>query len=363
MDSSPIHYSECYLGNNESPLQSFPAPQTSHATFLDDPNDLCNPTHPHCPSKSVDIPSSTMGNGNLIRNLMDSISLDGIRSEALMDIRNVRDVPQNVEVTQPENAASNLIRREVPHNVTDILETVQTNSEVDTRQHHNTMWQGAPKKGKRKAPAGKSNLNPAAPPFKPETKQIMIPKPADPTEEFTEATSKKIKLLLTSMRIWQGEVLLEAQFGRVILRSLANNVVAWGDRQISHTLRDMDWILGWHSKTIDFTRILTTLGADAQWVVDLKNPSNEPMWKNAPKCSVTYEFECYDQKSSTWFIVEMDATTSETKVKSLPKEIGTVWVHCTTRNWDYRLAATGSKNLEKEHGHIASEIAKNIYIG
>ena len=362
MDSSPVNYLGYYLRNNESPLPVFQAPQTSHATILDGPNKLCNPASPHRFSKSVVIPSSAMDSGNLIRNQMDSISLGGIPSETLMDIRNIRHIPPNVEVTQAENTADNLISRGVPHNVTDILEKVQIHSEVDTREYHNTMWQGAPNKGKGKAPVGKSNLNPAAPPFKPEARQSVTPAPSDPTGEFAEATSEKIKLLLASMRIWQGEILLEVQFGRVVLRSLANNLVAWGDSQLSHSLQDMDWILSGHSNTMDFTRILTTLGADAQWVVDLKNASNEPMWKNAPKCSVTYEFECFDNDSATWFMVEMDAATSQTKVKSLPKEIGTVLVHCTTRNWDYRLAAVGSKNLGKDHGHIASEIAKSIFI-
>lgn len=362
MDSSPVHYLGYYLRSNENPLQSFQASKASHATSLDNPNSLCNPARPHRSSTSGVIPSSTMDNRNLVRNAIDSMSLDGIPSGALLDIGNIRHIPANVEVTQPENAADNFICHGVPYNVTDMLEQVQINSEVDTREYHNTMWQRAPKRGKDRVPADKSSLNPAAPPFRSESRENVTLKPSDPTLEFTEATNEKIKLLLTSMRIWQGEVLLEAQFGRVILRSLANNVVAWGDSQLSHDLRDMDWILGWHSNTMDFTRILTTVGADAQWIVDLKNASNEPMWKNAPKCSVTYEFECYDNNSSNWFMVEMDAATSETKVKSLPKEIGTVWVHCTTRNWDYRLAAIGSKNLGKEHGHIASEIAKNIYI-
>lgn len=361
MDSMPIDYSDYHLGMNESLQQSFPALQTSHASTLADPNYLCNPTSHRQWSKSVDIPSSTMDSGNPNHNSKDSISLDGIPSE-ILDNRNVRHNSTNDEVAQPENAANSLIHREDPHNVIDVLEKVHINSEVDSRLYHNTMRQGASKGSKSKAPAGKSNMNPAAPPFKPQAEKSVIPKPADPTEQFTEAMSKKIRLLLTSMRIWQGEVQFEAQFGRVILRSLANNVVAWGDSQLSHTIQDMDWVLGWHSKTMGFTEILTTLGADAQWVVDLKNASNEPMWKNAPKRSVKYEFECYDEKSSTSFMVEIDAGTSETKVKSLPKEIGAVWVHCTMRNWDYRLTATGSKNLEKEHGHIASEIAKNIFI-
>ena len=349
----------------EDLLQFSPARRASDGTIPDDLDDFLNPNRPQGLKKNATVPRSLIDNENLLRDLMDSVTFDVNRSGVLMDMENVPCVVPGFDVVQPERAIDSLTHGEVLHNITDIQESVQINSEVDTRTYYNTMRQGASQKekGKCRALVGKFNLNPAASPFKPKAQQNVPPKTVDITEEFTEALSERIKLMVTSMRIWHGEVVLEVQFGRILTRGIANNLIAWGDSHLSYPAEEMEYILSRSSQALHFTRILTTLGADAQFVVDLKNASNEPMWKNDPKFSVVYEFECYDHEKSTWFMVEMDAGTSETKVKSLPKEVGTVYVHSTLRNWDYRISATGLKNLEKDYGHVAKEIIQNIYIG
>jgi len=58
----------------------------------------------------------------------------------------------------------------------------------------------------------------------------------------------------------------------------------------------------------------------------------------------------------------MDADSFETKVKTAPLNFGNLNVHCTIRNWDYLISATGSKNLEEDYGDLIQAIKGSTYI-
>jgi hypothetical protein len=246
-------------------------------------------------------------------------------------------------------------------------------SEIDTRKYYNTMKQKAPSKGKGKALLPqKSPERPKRPSIPPKTLHV------DPTEDFRTEIRARMAAILTRLRVYQGEIKLAAQFGRLLIRKLPLNMIQSGDSPLMYDPIAINDMLAPQTRTVGFTRLLTTLPGDARFLVDMKDSDNylsddtyhprispEALWGQILRRDVTYEYECFDQRAGVPFIVEIDAETFHTKVKSVnsESELGTIYVHCPLRNWDYQIKASGTQNLDSEYGNIAQEIVNSMYIG
>lgn len=253
--------------------------------------------------------------------------------------------------------------------------TIRRETEVETRRYHETMRQGAPKKDKGKEKAhfsppstpkkdkgkGKAPLSPPAP--------LVAGKPIlliSNSEYITKMTAC-VKLILASMRNWQGEVNIQVQFGRILIRPFHPSVTGTTERPRSHPPEDVHELLCRNPGKVSMTKVISTLPADIQFFLEMKGDTHQPLWEEAMSWTVTYEYICcdhddYDGKCAPVFIIEMDADSFETKVKSVPLTFGAVYVHCTMRNWDYCVNATGSRNLEEDYGDVVKEIADSTYI-
>lgn len=233
---------------------------------------------------------------------------------------------------------------------------IHTDAEVDTRKFHNTMRQQAPRKPISMDNKGLELAQSRMVPASPDLQRI------DPTHDLIKELRPKVETFLAAMRGWEGELSLEAQFGRSLAVGLPSQYVARGDYQNSF---DPEWaaeeILR-KNKTI-FTRILTTAAGDIEHLIHNKDERGRNLWKtDAEKWSVVYEIECLDQEKNVPFFVKIDAENFGTHVKSLPQSMGKVFVHCTLRNWDFCIVAEGVKDLAMAYGAVAKDIVETLYI-
>jgi hypothetical protein len=263
---------------------------------------------------------------------------------------------------------------EVPQ-LGDVQPTIRRETEVETRRFHETMRQGAPKRDKGK---GKACLSPPSTPKMDKGKSkaplsptapILAAKPISLTSnsEYIIKMTASVRLILASMRNWQGEINLQAQLGRILLRPFHPTMTASIDRPRSHPPEVVHDLLCEKSAKVSMTKVISTLPADIQLFLEMKGDTHQPLWGEAMNWTVTYEYVCcdhedYDGKCAPEFVIEMDADTFETKVKSFPLNFAAVYVHCTMRNWDYCVSATGSRDLEEDYGDLAKAIVDSTYI-
>jgi hypothetical protein len=253
--------------------------------------------------------------------------------------------------------------------------TIRRETEVESRVFHETMRQGAPKRDRGK---NKVHISPPSSPKrdKGKARASVSPHlplvPAQPVclisnAEYITKMQASVKFILASLRNWQGEINLQAHFGRILLKPFHPTLISSNEKPRSDPPEDVHKLLcQWPAKA-SLTKVISTLPADIQFFLDMKGDTHQPLWGEAMNWTVTYEYVCcdhedYDGKCAPGFVIEMDADSFETKVKSFPLNFGTVYVHCMMRNWDYCVSATGTRNLEEDYGDLIKEIANSTYI-
>jgi hypothetical protein len=187
------------------------------------------------------------------------------------------------------------------------------------------------------------------------------------TDDFIKGFTAALEPNLSGVRNWEGEVHLEAHFGRILIRNIPASHIAPGDHHLSHR---PDWLshqlivkgdLG--EPICDFTNLVTAVYGDIQHLVSIKNAEEQRIWIDKPhKWAVTYQIECMRPPINMPFVVEVDAETFKHQVKSLPIPYGKVFVHGTMRNWDFNVATSAFKNLEEEYGGVGKDIIESLYI-
>jgi hypothetical protein len=185
--------------------------------------------------------------------------------------------------------------------------------------------------------------------------------------EYIIKMQASLKLILASMRNWEGELNVRAQFGRILIRPFPPALTSSNEKPRSLPREDARNLLCQNPKKVSLTKIISTLPADIQFFLDMKGDTHQLLWGEVINWTVTYEYVCcdhqdYDGKCAPGFVMEMDADSFETKVKSFPINFGGVYVHCTMRNWDYYVSATGSRDLGENYGDLVKEIADSTYI-
>lgn len=239
------------------------------------------------------------------------------------------------------------------HNMMDTDDSVQYCDEITSRTYHNTMRQLAPR-GDRKMVKTMAAESIAAFP--------------DPTPIFLNDVNVATRSILGTMQNWQGTVTLQAQFGRIFFCDVQTRYVAEGSRATESYSKDvlrkyLDSATSLPG-VIHFTEILTTLPADVQFVIDIEDDNEKRIWKSSVRENwlIVYEFYCQDTVSNRHFMLEIDGETFACSIKELPHQIGHVYVHCTTRNWDYRIAAVGQKLIDDAYNVFAENLLKDLYV-
>jgi hypothetical protein len=265
-------------------------------------------------------------------------------------------------------------------------ETLQKTSEVATRKFHNTMNQKAPNPNNKASKSNPKGLksNPYASrlelpnPHRPqprrqaasEVPQYQAPINAvDPLPEFLQEINTSFDEMMKGVRGFQGQVVVQAEFGRFILKRIDERYLSLRSRESSEDPETIQNVLQ-KGPFIFFTNIVTTIPAEIHYLIDMKDAAGTEMWEKKPaRWTVSYEFLCRDTQSLTDygyapFMVEIDAETFVTQIKKR-RPFGSINVHGTKRHWDFRIAAFGLESneaTEEAYGDFATALRLSLYI-
>ncbi|KAG4439592.1 hypothetical protein IFR05_004940 [Cadophora sp. M221] len=239
--------------------------------------------------------------------------------------------------------------------------------ESETRIFHRTMNQRAPRPTKLNPFAGRLE-RPFSPPKS--TTSSKSNSPTDPLPEFVEEINQSFKELMTGLRGYRGKVVVQAEFGRIILGR-------FHPKQLS--VKGKDHLLDGaylqkillepteYGPTVDFTSVLTAVPAEIQFMVNMKGSGDQNLWEmnKVSKWNTSYEFVFTDPRDPLYpVMVEIDAETFIAQIKARCR-LGNIFIHGTKRHWDVKVAAIGYGNnraLEDKYGDLATAIQSSLYI-
>jgi hypothetical protein len=250
----------------------------------------------------------------------------------------------------------------------DVLnEKIKDTRESASRQFHNTMRQGAPKR----SPIKLQQMSAA----KPEVSRNPLEHNRDPTQDFKDGIKTLFAEIMPKLRCWNGSIKLEAQFGRFYLRKPPINLTL---PEIEGHGKEVEYIYRWlnnsqegsrSKETVKFTNILSTYADDIDYLVAMKDKSGQNMWyhnptgNNPPHWFVSYEMFFLDERDMTRFQLSVDAETFVARIwEDNPTVFGVINVHCVKRQWDFKISATGTKSLDAKYDEFAKNLIASLYI-
>lgn len=258
-------------------------------------------------------------------------------------------------------------------------ETIQEVSEPSTRSYYKTMNQKAAKsnrQGKKKGRfAGRLELPDPVPTPKPARPQATA-KPlivGDPIPEFHKHVNASFGNLMHGLRGFSGEIIVRAELGRIILKKIPAKFISSEDSLRTYPPEELMDLMRPRperpnsSSLAFFSNVMTELPLEINYLREMKNSAGQLMWESSVKdrC-IIYEISCHDEGLAGWnpFSIEIDGKTFESRVKTR-RDFGAINVHGTRRHWDFRIAAFGSSNSErndKRYGEFAKAIQSSLYI-
>ena len=186
--------------------------------------------------------------------------------------------------------------------------------------------------------------------------------------------------LTGAMRVKVGTVRLRAEIGRICLMDpvpggLAFNTIeeaanGWNPTTLASKLN-----AGCNSaSSMAFARIISTIGNDADYLVNQTNDVGDRMWSVLEK-RVWYDFTCRRTivdaagcpKGSREFVVEIEGSRPDNfsyKISQHKEDTHILWAHCLQRHWDVRfvLAYVPQARLEASYGAFAKALLCSLVI-
>ncbi|KUJ11122.1 uncharacterized protein LY89DRAFT_237325 [Mollisia scopiformis] len=249
-----------------------------------------------------------------------------------------------------------------------VIDKIQEEDEVATRTFHKTMNQKAGRGGRQKQ----------ATPLKKRAARLPLPSPPrpkakapidleDPVPQFVYDITKSFSELVDAVRLFRGRLVLQVEFGRILLRNMGSMVTKMPGEKLyrAQTLHN-------HFQTSEvgkvlFTNVLSMLPRDMQYLVEIKDKKGKCLWKPNPiNWGVLYEFHYRDMKAldSPFFRVEINGETFKSQLL-VKHDLGHTYVHGTLRHWDCRIAALGFATPpapNQKHQDVHTAIKKSLYI-
>ena len=239
--------------------------------------------------------------------------------------------------------------------------------ESETRVFHQTMKQRAPKPNPYHFA---SRLERPFSPPKSAASSQSGKTPVDPLPDFVEEFNQSFKELLSGLRGYRGKVVVQAQFGRIILGRCHPKRITKGD---DHHFLDNAFLQKMlvepteYGPTADFTSVVTTVPAEIQYIVNMKDKVGQTLWQadKVSRWSTTYEFMFTDPRNQLYpVMIEIDAETFVAQIKTRCR-LGNLFIHGTKRHWDLKVAAIGygnSRILKEKYGELATALQTSLYI-
>lgn len=253
-------------------------------------------------------------------------------------------------------------------------ETMQSVDGVVTNTFRSTMNQKAPKPNRR--PKGtKSHFSaklelPSPPRVRQPVPSIHVPV-IDPIPEFIGNIDMSFGELLQGLRSFQGELNIQAEFGRILLKGVPRKYITRGESEASIEPGSALGLLENSNGVLPmpvFTKVLTTLPPDISYLVEMKDRHGNIIWEQQQSgWDVFYEILCVDCRTTRHrpFTIEIDGEKLDTVAVKIRREFGAINVHGVKRQWDFRIAATGvedSENADPAYTELAKAVKSSLYI-
>ncbi|KAI1168478.1 hypothetical protein F5B18DRAFT_281560 [Nemania serpens] len=167
--------------------------------------------------------------------------------------------------------------------------------------------------------------------------------------------NKSLASLMAPLTMWPGFVDFRIDLGRFCFTNARKSHIQEPDDNddkkhyrldhIQKELRKRHTV----SDRLFFTRVLTSLGADANHIAHISDSNGNQMWKRLG--SVDQEF-----------IVEIDATKFTSQVKPFKPDQNCFAVHCTKRVWDFQIVISVSQDLNDICGCFAEDLVRSLQV-
>ncbi|KAJ3577508.1 hypothetical protein NPX13_g3057 [Xylaria arbuscula] len=189
--------------------------------------------------------------------------------------------------------------------------------------------------------------------------------------KMISSITKSLEQLIAPLRMWSGIVDLRIDLGRFYFlnaRKSRIQEVGEDDDEKHYALEDIRAELNKRHKVNEkfyFTRVLTSLGAEANDIALMTDTNGNPMW-NRPNDgrSSTFEFVCRKvlDDAEFSFIIEIDTQTFTYKIREFKPEQNCFMIYCTKRVWDFRLVLSTSQKLGVAYQHFANELVDSLQV-
>ncbi|KAI6246645.1 hypothetical protein HI914_05155 [Erysiphe necator] len=190
-------------------------------------------------------------------------------------------------------------------------------------------------------------------------------------ESFKQSFKSNFRSLMKNIRAFRGELVVEAHFGRTMTHGIKDIYISKkGEYEKTYDEETTRRILNEsksNSLTPGFTKVITTVPAEIQFIREMKDCHGLNCWsQEKTDWSLYYElyFEDRNFSHNNNFIVEINAQSFVCRAKTI-SELGNLYVHGTTRLWDFRVAATDIKytdRLDIEHSELVEMISTSLFI-
>jgi hypothetical protein len=251
---------------------------------------------------------------------------------------------------------------------------------VQARTRQGTAQQAKPRKplGSHGVPSANSQ------PEQPSNHDARTGAPGQPlaTKDFEDEIESAMVRHLAIGPYRRGKVAVRAEFGRTILKVVAESGIAFnGENTESNGWEKPALIAGLNrdygnNKQIHFTNILSTYAYDIEDMINTK-VQGARLWEEKPNRSwTTYSFHCAagPKDPPVQFIVDIedDGSPSGNFAYSIryhnnapgPDEPMPVYVHAICRNWDLRIATSHAKidELQNRFGAFARRLLRSLSV-
>ncbi|TRX98697.1 hypothetical protein FHL15_000039 [Xylaria flabelliformis] len=203
-----------------------------------------------------------------------------------------------------------------------------------------------------------------------------LPPPKNVFPEFDVnmmiSINESLASLMAPLRMWPGVIDFRIELGRFYFLNVKKSHIQEpgedDDERYYKLSRIQNELNKRHTanEKLCFTRVLTSLGADANYIARISDHSGNQMWKRPTDGrSSTYEFTCRFttvEGTDFNFIVEIDATNFTSSIREFKPSQNCFAVHCTKRTWDFQLVLSVSQDLNDICGRFAEDLLCSLRV-
>ncbi|KAI0007063.1 hypothetical protein F4779DRAFT_619945 [Xylariaceae sp. FL0662B] len=194
--------------------------------------------------------------------------------------------------------------------------------------------------------------------------------PTDSDPQLVQAMGKRLTQIMNPLKLFAGEVVLKAEFGRFCLTKINQaHVQLQGkdDQARMMPIQTMKEALDRrHTSPGDvmFTNILTANGADMNYLSFIEDEDGKRMWSPGTRRTI-YEIRCRartKEGESYTFFIEIDGDGFTYRVRPATPEACILFVHCPKRSWDFQVKLSMFQNLGESFGAFAKDLVDSMCV-